>query len=259
MARIRAIDGDTLGPPVMGRHGVSGRFVYRQEQTARVALEEAFAPEPEPEERVLFYLPVTKSWLKQLILVLICHSSIRGVVELLRDLFDTSVSEGTVVHVLQGAVATAREVNEHQDLSRVRIGAHDEIFQNQRPVLVGADVHSTYCYLLNLEDHRDADTWGVRLLELEAQGLRPDATIADGGLGLRAGQALAWPGIPCRGDVFHAEMNMGEAVTYLLERARPLSALCANWARALHRELHSGRAKSHALGSGLRSFLSISP
>ncbi len=39
---------------------------------------------------VLFYLPVTKSWLKQLILtlILICHSFYRGVKELLRDLFD---------------------------------------------------------------------------------------------------------------------------------------------------------------------------
>jgi hypothetical protein len=31
---------------------------------------------------------------------------------------------------------------------------------------VGVDTASTFCYLLSQEDHRDADTWGVRLLEL---------------------------------------------------------------------------------------------
>jgi hypothetical protein len=44
----------------------------------------------------------------------------------------------------------------------------------------------------------------VRLWELADRGLRPEATVADGGPALRAGQELAWPGIPCRGDVFHA-------------------------------------------------------
>ena len=48
-------------------------------------------PHP-PLDDVLFYLPVTKAWLRQLVLglVLICHSSTRGVVELLGDLFDVS-------------------------------------------------------------------------------------------------------------------------------------------------------------------------
>jgi hypothetical protein len=104
-------------------------------------------------------LPVTKAWLRQLILALtlICHSSLRGVVELFGDVFDCSISVGTVHNVLQAAVAQARLCNEQQDLGDVRIGAHDEIFQSGRPVLVGVDADSTYCYLLSLEDHRDAD------------------------------------------------------------------------------------------------------
>jgi hypothetical protein len=134
---------------------------------------------------VPFYLPATKSWLRQLIpgLTLICHRSLRGVVELLGDVFDCSISLGTVHNVLQAAVAQARLWNQRQDLSRVRIGVHGEIFQSGRPVLVGADADSTCCYLLSLEDHRDADTWGVRLLELQAQGFLPQATVADAGPG----------------------------------------------------------------------------
>ncbi len=78
---------------------------------------------------------------------------------------------------------------------------------------------STYCYLLSPEEHRDADTWGVRLLELSARGFRPDATIADFAGGLRAGQAEALPGVPCRGDIFHALQTATPLVGYLENRA----------------------------------------
>ena len=79
------------------QHEVSRKFVYRQAAKAQEALLEAFSPEQAGDDEVLFYLPVTKAWLRQLILglTLICHSSIRGVVELLRDLFDFPISVGT--------------------------------------------------------------------------------------------------------------------------------------------------------------------
>ena len=81
-----------------------------------------------------------------------------------------------------------------------------EIFQGSQPVLAGVDAFATYCYLLTTAEHRDEDTWGFHLLNLrERQGLNPKSTIADGAKGLRAGQALAWPGTPCHGDVFHIQ------------------------------------------------------
>ena len=52
-------------------------------------------------------------------------------------------------------------------------------------------------------EHRDADTWGVHLLDAAQQGLNPEYTIADAGQGLRAGQKAAWGDTPCHGDVFH--------------------------------------------------------
>ena len=52
---------------------------------------------------------------------------------------------------------------------------------------------------------RDADTWGVHLLDAAQQGLDPDYTIADAGQGLRAGQRAAWGSTPCHGDVFHIQ------------------------------------------------------
>ncbi len=168
------------------QHQVSRKFLYQQADTAQLALEDAFDP-PRPNEQVLFHLPVTKSWLRQLILALVltCHSPYRGVIALLGDLFDTPLSLGTVHNVVQAAVAQAQEINGSYDLAGVRVGAHDEIFQAGRPVLVGVNTASTFCYLLSPEEHRDADTWGVRLLELTERGFAPEATVADFGTGLR--------------------------------------------------------------------------
>ena len=218
---LEALAGAETVSRLAGQHEVSRKFVYRQAAKAEEALDDAFSPADHDDQKVLFHLPVTKTWLRQLILglTLICHSSLRGVVELLGDVFDCSISVGTVHNVLHAAVVEARSCNEQQDLCGVRIGAHDEIFQSGRPVLVGVDADSTYCYLLSLEDHRDADTWGVRLLELQDQGFQPEATVADAGKGIRAGQALAMPEVPCRGDVFHALQTVHSLVTFLENRA----------------------------------------
>lgn len=153
---------------------VSRKFVYRQLDKAHQGIDLAFAPPASPQD-LLFWLPVPRPWLRQLALglVLICHSSLRGVRELLLDLFDFPISIGTIHNILQLAVHRAQLTNRQQDLSRVRVGAHDEIFQAGKPVLVGADVRSTYCYLLSQEEHRDGDTWGVRLLELADRGFAP--------------------------------------------------------------------------------------
>ena len=237
------------GQPVTqlaAQHQVSRKFVYQQLHHAHDALDQAFGPPaPDPPD-LLFWLPVTKPWLHQLVLglTLICHSSLRGVTELLADLFDHPLSLGSVHNILQQAVTSARRVNQQADLSRIRLGAHDEIFQAGRPVLVGADVASTYCYLLSPEEHRDADTWGVRLLELVDQGFQPQATIADFAGGLRAAQAEVLPAVPCRGDVFHVLNEAMPLVTYLENRAYEAMTACAKLQRqqAQHERRHGRKA-----------------
>lgn len=199
---------------------VSRKFVYQQRRRALDALRHAFDP-PQPPDDLLFWLPVTKSWLRQLVLelVLVCHSPLRGACELLLDLFDYPISLGTLHNIVRQGVAKARLVNDREDLSRIRIGDLDEIFQASKPVLVGVDAFSTYCYLLSLEEHRDGDTWGIRLLELTQRGFNPEAVIADFASGLRAGVKEALPEVPCRGDVFHCLYEVGPLVRYLENRA----------------------------------------
>jgi hypothetical protein len=202
-------------------HDVSRKFVYQQAGKAEQALDQAFAPAQPVDDQVLFYLPVTKRWLRRLIvaLLLICHCSYRGVVEFLRDLFGYSISVGTIHNITCQAAEQAKVHNQQAPLSKVGIGAHDEIYQAREPVLVGVDVASTYCYLLSLEEHCDGDTWGVRLLELCDRGFDPEAIVCDGGSALQAGQKLALPSTPRRGDVFHALKENTELVTFLENRA----------------------------------------
>ena len=233
------------------QHQVSRNFLYRQADTARQALTSAFDP-PRAADEVLFHLPVTKAWLRQLVLALVltCHSPYRGVIALLGDLFDTELSLGTVHNIVQAAVAPAREINGSYDLAGVRIGAHDEIFQAGRPVLVGVHAASTFCYLRSPEEHRDADTWGVRLLELADHGFAPDATVADFGTGLRAGQRLALPEVPCRGDIFHLVHDLERVVSYLENRAYDAIDACERLGRERAKERGAG-PEAHAVARRL--------
>ncbi|ABW32023.1 hypothetical protein [Acaryochloris marina] len=227
----------------------SRKFVYEQKAIAAQALDESFLGDKGDDE-VLFYLPITKTWLFQLILalVLICHSSYRGVVELLRDLFDWSISLGTVRNRLEVAAAKAEEINQSQDLSTIKQGLHDEIFQGSLPVLAGVDASSTYCYLLKAAEHRDEDTWGWYLLELQSQGFDPDFTIADAAKGLRAGQKAVMPSTPCNGDVFHILHQFEELVLSLTRKA--------NGATTSRMKLEEDIAKAHLAQESTRSLTS---
>ena len=131
---IQVLAGTETVSELARQHEVSRKFLYQQVHTAEKALGAAFALSSRPDD-VLFYLPVTKAWLRQLVLalVLICHSSYRGVVELLRDLFDYRISLGTVHNIVHSPVAHAQRINEQYDLSTILIGLLDEIFQRAIP------------------------------------------------------------------------------------------------------------------------------
>jgi hypothetical protein len=83
------------------------------------ALDEAFAAKAD--SSVLFNLPVTKSWLNQLVLslALICHSSYRGVTEILRDVVGVSVSLGPVHNLIQQAAIQALPINCSHDIGTI--------------------------------------------------------------------------------------------------------------------------------------------
>ena len=186
MIAVQALAGTEPLNTLAARHGVSRPLVYRQMHKASAALDELFSPaQTDDVDKVLFSLPVTRRWLEQatLRLTMIAHASMRGVVEFMHDVLGVSISLGTVHNIHQQAAQRAVGINDSVDLSPIRVGLHDELFQGSQPVLTGIDAASTYCYLLAPEDHRDGDTWAIHLLDLQAQGLKPDYTIADAGTG----------------------------------------------------------------------------
>jgi hypothetical protein len=201
-------------------YSVSRKFIYEQQEKALEAVSQAFE-EKTGDNSILFQLPITKQWIHQFVLaqILIGRCSYDGVIEIFRDLFDYSISKGTVHNIAYTNLEKCSEINRQQDLSQIKAPALDEIYQAGDPVLVGCDTFSTYCFLLSLEDTCDANTWGVRLLELsETQNLKPNHTIADGGPAARRGQKDAWPDVPCHGDVFHALHPLNKLVCYLDNR-----------------------------------------
>jgi hypothetical protein len=204
------------------QRGVSRKFVKEQREKARVALEEAFAPRVGPDQ-VLFELPVTRRWLERFVLgaVLIGHASDRDVQELWKALLEQAPpSVGSIHNLLYRYADQAAAHNAQEPLSGIEVAGFDEIYQANRPTLVGVDLASTYCFLLQGEAACDGDTWGYHLLELsEKRGLHLQRSIADGGKGLRSGHAQAWPEVPCDYDVFHASLALTELAQYLENRA----------------------------------------
>lgn len=245
---LQALGGSFTISALAQQAEVSRKFVYRQMDIAQKALDQAFATptaDDADDEKILFHLPVTKSWLRMNVLSLLlnCRSCYRGVINHFHDCLGAHVALGTIHNIVQQAVPIARGVTERQTLDAVEFGLLDEIFQAQSPVLVGVDAASTYCFLLGQEAHRDGTTWGVRLLELQERGLDPEAFIADFGTGLRAGCEDAYSDTPCWGDVFHGLQNVVPVVSALENRAyEAIAARDALERKAATHQRRHGRA-----------------
>ena len=203
-------------------HEVSRKFVYQQRDRAEAALDRAFCP-PLTRPEVLFYIPVTKAWLSQVVLVLLlcCHSSYRGVQEFFRCLFDRNISLGKIHNIVSETVPKARAINDaemplFEDILDIAV---DEIFQQNRPVLAGIDLFSSYCFMLEDVCHRDAPTWEKALKTCRDGGLSPEQAITDAGKGLCAALPAVWPDILHGDDHFHRFWDFGKLVHRLEETA----------------------------------------
>lgn len=224
---------------------VSRKFVYQQKARAEEALREAFQPEPFPES-FRGWLPVNRAWIERTVLsaALHCHGSIRGICEHLYALTGLSLAEGSVFNILERAMAQAERLNRSEDLGNIKQGAHDEIFSQGVPVLVGVEPDSSYLYLMEPASGRDEVCWWAALAQKrEQQHLELKLSISDAAGGLRAGVRTAFEGIEVRGDILHAQMEVSELV----------GALETNAYRALQelqqQELRMERAKRRCRGN----------
>ena len=169
------------------KHQVSRNTVYAQRHRALSALDDEFLSS-EPDEKILFYLPVTKAFLYQMVvgLLMICKASYRDCLLFLRDVFDTKLGLGTIYNIHEAACQTALSLNTSDSLELIKQSTSDEIFHRNKPLLAVIDIHSRYCASLNCEEQRDYDTWAIHLLDLIEKGFQPDVNISDHGAGMTA-------------------------------------------------------------------------
>jgi len=200
---------------------VSRKFVHAQKAKALSGINAVFE-EANATADVLYSIPVTKNWIKQFVLSLIfdCRSSFRGIIKALKSLLDYEISIGTICNILKSILPDARVINGAQNLSGVKTGAHDEIFNGNKPVLTGVDSDSLYCYLLSQEQHRDGDTWAITLWDLKSQEFNPERVVADDGDGLRLGHHIALPDTPCDQDHFHIIKKLIEMRRFFRNRLK---------------------------------------
>lgn len=221
---LEALKNSTPITALSNSYDVSRKFIYEQKAKAVAAVCQLFSnvKNENEEEAVLFSIPVTKSWLKQVVVCLSthCKGSFRGIQKTIQDLMDYHLSIGTIGEYFKQSIASSRVINSAEDLSGIKLGAVDEMFDHGQPILTGIDIPSLYCYLASKESSRDGETWAVNLMDLQDKGFSPDRIIADDGSGLRAGHQIALPDVPCDGDVFHIIKTLMEMRLFFRNRLK---------------------------------------
>lgn len=140
-------------------------------------------------------------------------SSEEGIQRILENNFQKHVSIGKISQILNQAATRAAEFDESVDLSGIRQGANDEIFQCGNPVLTGVDADTGYVYLLQPTADRTADTWENAMNICRARNLELDVSISDCGTGLLGGIPKAFPDACIQPDLFHFLMELGKEIS----------------------------------------------
>jgi len=188
--------------------------VYKQQDKALDAANKVFEQD---DEEVLFYIPVTKSFIEQAVvsLRLVCESSYRNIQFYIQAMYNYHVSLGAVFNILDNTAEKAIPINQSYNLSLIKDSASDELFHWGSPILATVDIPSRFCALLVKEDCRDYETWGVHLLDLIEQGFGPNISIIDSAKGLIKGFEEVLPKTVIRHDHFHIIMDVKDCGKFL--------------------------------------------
>jgi hypothetical protein len=231
---------------------VSRKFIYTQKNKTTAAINDAFSL-ADNDETILYYLPVKKSWIKQAVLSLAldCRGCFRGIIRSVKSLFNYDISIGSVSSIVKDKIYNAVEINQQQDLSKINLGAIDELYHYNKPVLTGVDTRSLYCFLLAQEDSADENSWGTHLLDLKQQQLNPDRFIADDGTGLHAGLSVSYPTTPCDMDNFHLSKKLMELRRFFRNRLKSAITYYEEIKRKMEKAKASGNTHQYCKKLGL--------
>jgi len=207
----KAISG-TSAIDLSNEYGINREFIYSQKNRINNIIELNSKLYKET-------IVILDEAMKEKIIVacmLICKASTEDTQRLLKTVFNVWISIGKISRIINEAATKADIWNSSIDLSGIKIGANDEIFQGNTPILVGVEPNSTFTYMIQEAESRDSTTWGYHLLEKEkSQGLHLEMTVNDGGSGLRKGIEEAFPNVSEQLDTFHTEYDLSKAVRAL--------------------------------------------
>lgn len=224
-------------------HHVSRTRLYELRDQAQQAVREALtarAPGPQPETVVL---ELDRAFLQRAITVLpMLTGSVRGIQVGLELLFGVQRSVGYISETLQAVGETAAANTASLTLPLPVLAEADEIFQGRQPCLTVVDGRSFLVVNLTPAAARDATTWGVTFLELQARGVQFHDLASDGGRGILAGAREAQLAVPLRPDLFHL-LREGQRLTQRLERAAYRAMDVAARARRAEREARAAKRR----------------
>jgi hypothetical protein len=105
---LEVISNDKTVTQAANDSNTSRKFIEDQRDKALEGIEQSFK---EQETEVLFYLPITKPWIHQVVLALamFCKSSYRNIIGILNHLFNYKISLGTVFNILNKASQNAKK------------------------------------------------------------------------------------------------------------------------------------------------------
>lgn len=158
-------------------HHVSRQTLYRWKQKAEQALQDVFMPRPKPEH------PESALQREVLTLLIETHASYRQIQTCLQKLMGTSLSLGTICQLVHNAGERARAWLAKQESTSVRALALDEQFSSKRgeAYLNVVDVHSGQVWASLPPAAVEGESWMIVLWDLQAQGVRFDTLVSDGG------------------------------------------------------------------------------
>lgn len=199
------------------QYQVSRKFLYDLQAKARPALAQVLAPQTPGPKAVSAGLVVDRALLQRAMVVLstVVPGTIRGIQLALDLLFGQSRSVGYIQQTVQQAGARAALKNRRISVPLEVLGEADEIFQGRKPCLSLVDGRSFLVLRLAPEAHRDATTWGVHFLDVQAQGVTFQDIASDGARGIQAGVKEAELGVPLRPDLFHLQQDGGKCARRL--------------------------------------------
>ena len=224
-------------------HQISRTLLYAWRDRRQAAILAALAPQAPGPQPAATTVTVDAAFIQQAIAILATQrGTVRGIQQGLARLFQAPRSVGYISQTLTTLGAQAARQNAALRVPRPVLAEADESFQGRQPCLTVVDGRSFLVLNLAPADARDATTWGVTFLDLQARGIQFQDLASDGGTGIRAGAAAAQLAVPLRPDLFHL-LNDAWRVGQRLERRAYQAMQVAERARRADQEAQAAQRR----------------